>query len=85
MNRPYYTLCTWTEGDAQGDPGCWTDEFGSYSRREVESERTFAYDHLPRGHAKIIRHVDGSAAMMAARDALPAPKTGRRNAQEQSK
>ncbi len=73
--RKYYTLCTWTPGDDENaDPGCWTDEFGSYSRREVESEKEFAWDHMPRGHVKIVSHEDGSAAMMAARDALARPK-----------
>ena len=80
MTRKYYTLCTWErDADDATDQGAWIDQFGSYSRREVEGEKDFAYDNLPRGHAKIVSHVDGTAAMIAARDALPAPKKGRNN------
>jgi hypothetical protein len=74
MARSYYTLIVWTPGETDDDPGCWTDEFGSYSRGEVQEEKDFAYDHHPRGHVKIIKHADGAAKMIAARDATPAPK-----------
>jgi hypothetical protein len=76
MARTYYTLCVWTPGQTDDDPGCWSDEFGAYSRREVEGEKDFAHDHQQRGWVKIIKHPEGSAAMMAARDALPKPKNG---------
>lgn len=72
--RSYYTLCKWIEGDEDGDPGCWSDEFGSYSRREVEEEKEWAHNHEKRGYVKIVKHLDTSKAMIQARDALPAPK-----------
>jgi hypothetical protein len=72
--RKYFTLIVWDSEMSQ-----WCDEFGSYSRRECESNRDFAYDHLPRAHVKIIGHDDTSAAMIAARDAVSAPK-GKKNA-----
>lgn len=75
--QPYYTLCVWIPGDDTDDPGCWSDEFGSYSRREVEGEKDFAHNHQPRGWVKIVKHPDTTTAMIAARDALPSPKGGR--------
>lgn len=72
--RTYYTLIRWYPGEDDTDPGCWADEFGSYSRREVEEEKEWAHSDAPRGHVKIIKHVDGTAAMMKARDTTPPPK-----------
>lgn len=74
--RQYYTLCTWEESETDEDRKCglWYDAFGSYSRRECQEEWDFAHDHMPRGWVKIIKHDDTAAAMIAARDALPAPK-----------
>lgn len=73
MARRYFTLIVWTPGET-GKTGFWSDEFGAYNRAEVENEKEFAWEHMPRGHVKIISHDDGSAAMMAARDAMAAPK-----------
>jgi hypothetical protein len=72
--RKYYTLCIWIEGDDANDPGCWADEFGSYSRREVQQDREFGHSHRPRGHTAIISHAESEGAMIAARDALAKPK-----------
>lgn len=72
MAKPYYTLCIF-----DAEQGCWHDDFGDYSRKDVQEELE-GYD-MPRKWLAIIK-TDGSAAdMMAKRDALPMPK-GRRNA-----
>lgn len=73
MARRYHTLIVWTPGETE-KTGFWSDEFGSYSRNEVQGEKEFAYDHFPRGHVKIVSHDDGAENMIAARDAVPAPK-----------
>lgn len=67
MARKYHTLCIW---DAR--LGGWFDEFGSYKKAEVEEERT-SWE-VPMGWRRIISHDDSAEAMMAARDALDAPK-----------
>lgn len=77
MSRKYHTLCIWIAGSDASDPGCWADEFGSYDRAETRAEKDFSHSHDQRGHATIISHDDTAAAMIAARDALPAPKKGR--------
>lgn len=70
MSRPYYTLCVW-----EPDFSAWFDAFGSYSRGEVAQEKTSYLDSgfSPR-HLTIIKTDETAAAMIAARDALPAPK-----------
>jgi len=75
MTRTYFTLCTWEKAeDATATTDQWADQFGSYDRAEVQGEIEFAYDHLPKAHVKIIAHDGTAAAMMKARDELPAPK-----------
>lgn len=72
MTRKYYTVCTFEDGR-------WFDEFGSYKLAEVKEEaqalkdRAQAYGRK-RNTVQIIKHDDTAQAMMAARDALPAPK-----------
>lgn len=74
MTKAYYTLIVWTPGEDESDPGCWSDEFGSYSRREVEEERDIILTHHKRGHTAIIKHEESTGAMIAARDSYPPPK-----------
>ena len=65
--KAYYTLCKY-------DPAAnvWRDEFGSYSRREVEAEMEDHRDHGTKAKLLVIvKHAPAAAAMMAARDALP--------------
>ncbi len=73
MPRRYFTLIVWTPGET-GKTGFWSDEFGSYSRKELQDEIEFAWYHMPRGHVKIIAHNDSGLIMAAVRDATPAPK-----------
>ena len=65
--RAYHTLCFWDV-----DQQTWFDQFGSYKKSEVKEEADCYF--MPRGHKVIITHKDTAAAMMATRDALPAPK-----------
>lgn len=68
MPRPYFTLCVFDT-----EAGQWFAEFGDYSRAEVQAE---CDEHsAPRKHKRIIRHDDSAKAMIAARNALPIPKT----------
>jgi hypothetical protein len=71
MTRKYYTLCIW-----DAEQACWFDEFGSYSRREVAEEKTIATqdNEVRPHHARIIASDESAESMIAARDALPAPK-----------
>lgn len=67
MTKAYHTLCVW-DVDLQK----WFDHFGDYSKGEVKGEADTLF--MPRGHKTIITHKDDATSMMAARDALPAPR-----------
>lgn len=67
--RPYYTICTYDVEQKR-----WYDEFGSYSKNEVNEERVSLRDHYKARHIAIIRTNGTTDAMIAARDALPHPK-----------
>ena len=61
MARTYYTLCKFDT-----DNGAWFDEFGDYSRREVQDELDSEVDNgTPRKFLKIVT-TDGSAAQLIA-------------------
>ena len=67
MSRHYYTLCVWDTEQA-----AWFDEFGFYSRSDVQAE--FDDHSAPGRYKRIIKH-DGSADdMIAKRDQLAVPK-----------
>lgn len=68
MARKYYTLCVWED-----EHGVWLDEFGSCKKAEVMEEKE-GYD-LPKGWLAIVTSDESAEGMMAARDALPAPKS----------
>lgn len=66
-NRAYYTLCVW---DAEQQK--WFDEFGDYSHSDVQAE--FDDNSAPGRHKRIIKHDGSLEGMIAAREALRAPK-----------
>jgi hypothetical protein len=69
--KAYYTLCLYDK-----QHGAWSDEFGDYSRSDVEAElEGFRDSGVPARFLKIIKTPSGdAAAMMAARDALPSAR-----------
>lgn len=66
-NRAYHTLCLW-DVNLQA----WFDQFGSYKKSEVKEEADCYF--MPRGHKVILTHKDDAESMIAAREALPAPR-----------
>ena len=70
MTRKYHTLCLWDAHHA-----AWFDNFGSYVLAEVKAEYADAREGGYKAkHLAIITTDETAAAMMQARDALPAPK-----------
>ena len=72
MARKYYTVCTYEDGR-------WFDEFGSFKLAEVKEEEEALKDQAEaygrkRNTVRIVSHDGTAQGMMAARDALPAPK-----------
>ena len=67
--KAYYTLCRY---DALHN--AWFDEFGDFSRADVEAEFDGAVDNgTPKKHLKIIKTNGTLADLIAKRDALPLP------------
>ena len=68
--KAYYTLCVF---DADHD--CWFDEFGDFSRADVETEFDGAVDNgTPKKHLKIIKTNGTLLDLIAKRNALALPK-----------